>query len=366
MKKVLALTFLIFSISIAVNAQEEILTKAEAIKVEAQLKKNPTDFMMRTRLIWFYELKKSATDKMALQRLRLDCVRFTPDHGFSAFACSGTWTPEDVKRPEYLSLKNEWLKQIGLRKTEKRVLLNAQYFFSEAEPEIAEKILNDGKNLEPFDPEFTYTQIANDKINYSFHSNMIGIEEDATLNPKIHAVLKRIVVWAKDGINRIDKKEEKTADDLEFRNDFIADGASAAFDLEDFIVAGELAELLLNSLDIYDGGIYEFRKVRYFQIGMSIKGRVALRNGNVDKAREYLMNSLKLLPEDHREQVRLDSKFLSEILIVEGRRPVLDYLSEFEKYLEDTDELKAEITNFKIALAKGKNPGLDMTLISLY
>lgn len=366
MRKGFALILLIVSVSLAASAQDEILTKAEAIKVEAKLKQNPADFNTRMRLIWFYQFKESAADKAALQRLRLDCVRFTPEHAPSAFSCSGLWTADDVKKPDYVQIRNEWLRQIGLHKTEKTVLMNAFGFFVDSEPEIAEKILNDGKNLEPFDPEFTNVQITNDKGNLSFYNNMVGIEEDATLNPKIDLALKKIVASVKDGVERIDKKTEKTEEDLDYRSAFLAEGASAAFDLEDFKDASEMAELLLKSLSDVNKGLSEYRNVKYFQIGMSVIGRIELRKGNVEKAREYLLNSLKLIAEDLTEAAGLDGKFLSEFLVVDGRRSVLEYLSILEKYQADSEDWKEFFVRFKSELAKGKNPNFDQTLLALY
>ncbi len=366
MKKLIASLVFVVAFSFTTFGQDEILTRAEALKVEAKLKQNPTDYIMRMRLIWFYQFKESAADKAALQRLRLDCARFIPDHDPTLISCLGTWEPEDVKKPEYLALKNEWLKQVGLHKVEKQVLLNAFSFFADPEPEIADKILNDAKNNEPFDPEFTDVQIKSYKQNYSFYENLIGIEDEEVILPKINSVLKRIVASANDGVARIEKKKEEADEDVFFRKSFIAEGAAASFDLDDLKTAGDMSEMLLNSLRKEDESIYGREDVSFLQIGMSIKGRIELRRGNLEKAREYMINTFKHIAEDADFDVGFDSIFLSEMLVVDGRRTVLDYLAAFEKFKSDDEYWTEYLTKLRKDLARGTIPDFVNAPLKLY
>jgi hypothetical protein len=50
---------------------------------------------------------------------------------------------------EYQTLRREWLRQVEKNKTNARVRLNAVEFIRDKEPEIAQKILEEGRQIEP-------------------------------------------------------------------------------------------------------------------------------------------------------------------------------------------------------------------------
>jgi hypothetical protein len=55
---------------------------------------------------------------------------------------------------EYQTLRREWLRQVEKNKTNARVRLNAVEFIRDKEPEIAQKILEEGRQIEPENFEF--------------------------------------------------------------------------------------------------------------------------------------------------------------------------------------------------------------------
>ncbi|HYP51635.1 MAG TPA: hypothetical protein VEQ34_11895, partial [Pyrinomonadaceae bacterium] len=125
-----------------------------AAEAEARLKKipdaqqTPDDVSIRIELIEYYDRRETPEAKKAVQEHRLWLVRHRPEKMY--YRELGWWLKEeDLKNPDYIALKNEWLRQISLKKTNDKIRLSAAQFLKGGEAALAEKILREGQQINP-------------------------------------------------------------------------------------------------------------------------------------------------------------------------------------------------------------------------
>lgn len=326
------------------------LTAREIAALEAKLKTKPDDSEARIRLVNYYAERETAADKKSLQRHRLALIENNAQSDYSLPL--GLWTEDDWQTPEYLQLKNAWLKRISLDKQNKRVRFNAAYFLS-GEKALAEKILLDGKILAPADSDYPAELVE-------FYENSMSVNygesEETRLNKRL-AVLKKIIAEAQTALGLLKKSEDAETVADEIRKMLVA-SAKYALETGDLALAKKSAEEIITesgepqslTSGFGDSGIESF------QIANSVLGRIALRAGNVEKAREYLMNAILLIDDESNIHPKLDAPFLEEMLVRNGSKNVLEYLESFlkSKHLEDSD--KATVKEIILLLNRGTLP----------
>ncbi len=362
MKTFSTVFLLLVILVISLNAQDIPLSAARVAKLEETVRKSPKDLTSRTQLIRHYEEGKSAAEKAALQRHRLAYISNNPDEETWAFPLTGNWTVDDIKNPDYIALKNEWLKQLAVKRSNRTVRLNGFYFFYYPEPGLAEKIIKDGQNDDPDEVYFSEVLINSYNQEYQVLEVMPSDEnEEEAFAVNKNLVMRKLLAEAKKALSIIDKRSAARDDDVTVRKRLLAEIARAYFKLDENNNAKMTAQLLLAAVGEPEA-IVDFpgqNDVRYFQIGMSIVGRVALADGNIASAGQYLLNSVRSLNKNAIYSISVDNEFLEELLVAVGRKMVLEYLALFKPLEFFSDEEKLVISKWQNGLSKGAFPKFD-------
>ncbi|HEX8737970.1 MAG TPA: hypothetical protein VF721_21740 [Pyrinomonadaceae bacterium] len=312
-----------------------------AAEIEARLKKipaaqqTPQDVDTRIELIYYYDRQATPAAKKAAQEHRLWLVRNRPEKMY--YRELGWWaSEEDLKNPDYIALKEEWLRQINLKKTNEKIRLSAAQFLSELDAPLAEKILREGQQLNPNVYEYSEHLI---EIYEAQVAAAIGDYESQEADGKeadIDAALRKVLAEGEKGLAIIAKDKEQATYFDHF--DLLVKLAEAALDLNELKKARAFAETVLNKTkDASDAWIDREKAIYY---GNTLLGRVALREGNTAKAREHLPASLTFPEESDFEIKDLELDLAAELLARGEKQLVLDYLARAEKLTTDADNIK--------------------------
>jgi hypothetical protein len=348
-----------------VSIPERKLSPKEVVRLEAVLKTKPDDFEARTRLIEHYEVGKILADEKSLQSHRVAIIRnnaleFSNDNQSLLRTYLGYWFTEDAKKPEYVELRNEWLKQIEQDKENDNIRSNAAAFIAHVELETAEKILRDGKAIHP---STLFSDQLIDIYEAEYHRQMIvqrsrytdaeGINDSEA---SLKVILPKLAAEATFGLQVIEKEKDETWNDL-YKPKFLASLAKAAFEIGETKKAGEAANDLLKILG--DPKLIELgNNTEYFQIAMSIAGRAELKNGSLAKAKSYLLDSIPLANNENFASAKIDIKFIEEMFAKGGGEIVIEYLQLYKKLDLDEDS-RAVINRWEAQIRQGKVPNFN-------
>jgi hypothetical protein len=315
-----------------------------ATEADARLKKIPDaqqtadDLDIRIELIEYYERKETPEAKRAAQAHRLWLVRNRPERPY--YRELGWWAKEeDLKNPDYLALKEEWLKQVNLKKTNDKIRLGAARFLFQNEDALAEKLLKEGQQINP--NLYEYSERLMDIYEYRFNG-AVEDYESAKANAReadIDAALRKLFAEGEKGLAVIAKDEmlARSSDHFEL----VVRLAEIALDLNELKKARAFAEAVLNEKKDQSGGDDGWRdtdKAIYY--GNTLLGRVALREGNAAKAKEHLAASLKFPADSDFELHVLKLDLAAELLAKGEKQVVLDYLAQSEKLTTDETNIK--------------------------
>jgi hypothetical protein len=318
-----------------------------APEAEARLKKipdaqqTPDDIDIRIELIEYYERRETPEAKKAAQMHRLWLVRNRPERPY--YRELGWWMNEDdLKNPDYIALKEEWLKQINLKKTNEKIRLGAARFLFQLEDALAEKLLREGQQINP--NFYEYSERLMEIYEYRL-TTAVNDYESAKPNAKeadIDAALRKLFVEGEKGLPLIAKDEllARSGDHFEL----VVRLAELALDLNELKKARAFAETVLNLNQKKDdseddsGNWYDTDKAIYY--GNTLLGRVALREGNTAKAREHLAASLAFPADSDFELKDLKLDLAAELLAKGEKQAVLDYLARAEKLTTDEANIK--------------------------
>lgn len=335
------------------------LTAKEISDLEGKLKTDPTGIEAREKLINYYKERETPANKKIVQRHRLAMIENNPQN--ASVLHLGAWFQDEFEKPEYIELKNAWLKQISLNKKDKNIRFQAASFV-EYELPLAEKILKEGQTLDPNDYEYSLKLI---ELYDSPFTGDYNDTEEIRYNNRI-ATLKKIVAEAQNALGLLRKAENSDVTSLEIRK-MLAISAKYALETGNLELAKKSAdELIVKSGDpkMLAGSIFE-PDVDNFQIANSVLGRIALRAGNLEKAREYLFNSLLMIDDEKNTYPKIDAPFLEEMLVRNGSKNVIEYLQLFvkSKHFEESD--KQGVREIITKLNRGKVPNFE-GLVSIY
>ncbi|HEX8247647.1 MAG TPA: hypothetical protein VF599_05730 [Pyrinomonadaceae bacterium] len=320
-----------------------------APEAEARLKKipdaqhAPDDIDIRIELIEYYERKDTPEAKKAAQPHRLWLVRNRPERPY--YRELGWWmSEEDLKNPDYIALKEEWLKQVNLKKTNDKIRLGAARFLFQNEDALAEKLLKEGQQINP--NLYDYYERLMEIYEYRFNTAVTDYEA-AKANAReadIDAALRKLFVEGEKGLAVIAKTELLARSSDHF--DLVVKLAAMALDLNELKKARAFAETALNlnlkkdesDEDSNDGGWFDTDKAIYY--GNTLLGRVTLREGNTAKAKEHLSASLTFPEESEFKLQQIELDLAAELLAKGEKQAVLDYLARAEKLTIDEENIK--------------------------
>jgi tetratricopeptide (TPR) repeat protein len=268
------------------------LSKPKAEELEAGLRKAPEKVDERVVLIGYYSANaKTSMDRARLRTHVLWMIENHPEHPSTAEP-SLRDLPDDLDgNQQILAL---WRKHIESRGNDLDVVKNAEKFFFGKDPAEADRLIHRLSELEPGNREW-----ANELAQLY---RMFGIPGERIDDPSQRAseAHKRVLALTRNPAAR-----EALAGDM----------AEAAFKVGDFAAAAQLAKIHLQGND---------RTAP--QRANTILGRVALRSGDVSRAKQYLMDSSR--PEAARDiSLTGPTMVLAKELLEQGEQEaVLQYL----------------------------------------
>ncbi|MDQ3798639.1 MAG: hypothetical protein M3384_04255 [Acidobacteriota bacterium] len=315
-----------------------------APEAEARLKKIPeaqqtdSDVNIRIELIEYYERKETPEAKKALQEHRLWLVRHRPEKMY--YRELGWWvSAEDAKNPDYIALKNEWLRQISLKKTNDKIRLSAAEFLDDLDGLLAEQILREGQQHNPNLYEYSehlmrLYEIGVDGAISDYESSQNGGGGDAAID----AALRKLLAEGEKALAIISKDEDRARSSE--RIQLLARLAAVALDLNDLKKARVFSETILNGTKDETGATTWLDAGKAIFYGNNLLGRVVLREGNTAKAKEHLLASITFSEESDFELETPELDLAAELLAKGEKQAVLDYLARLEKLTTEDEHLK--------------------------
>lgn len=339
---------------------EKPLSSAQAAQFEAKLVKTPNDIETRKRLLRYYsdyEKKETPALRAKILQHRLWLLQNHPeidDDEIYSFLAPLYLTDDK----EYITLRDAWLKQVENNKTNTRIRLNAVEFVRPKEPLVAQKLLFEGSRIDQDNYEFP---LLLSKLLYSRIESLEGedlpsekAEREDTLKNKTQ-ILGDAFENGETALGLL--KKERSADRDSKRRDLLQTLSKIAFELEKFDRAKSLAtELILdfgqdaNDTD-YDNAAH---------LGNIILGRVALRQNDTAKAKEYLLIAIRApLRREKSYFSNIDMQFAKELLEKGEKETVLEYLKLCEKLLSYSEIYTGLVATLKLwqeQIKQGKTP----------
>jgi tetratricopeptide (TPR) repeat protein len=233
------------------------LLRSKADELEADLRKDSEKIDNRLMLIGYYTFNgRGSTDRLRLRAHVLWMIENHPEHASTAEPSLRDLPDDPEGNLQILAL---WNKNLQSRGDDLSVLKNAEKFFFGKDPAEADHLIHRISEREPNNREW----------------------------PSELAQLYRMFGIPGENIeNRADRALEEYRRVLELtknpaaRQALSGEMAEAAFKIGDFPAAAEFAKIYLKSSD---------RPA--VQRANTILGRVALRAGDVDRAKQYLLDS---------------------------------------------------------------------------
>jgi hypothetical protein len=342
---------------LAGETDENPLTAAQAAQAEARLLQTPGDLETRQRLLRFYsnyETKDTPARQNNRLKHRLWILQNRPEiEDFDIYSYKSPFYSPDAA--EYKTLRAEWLKQVEAAKTNPRIRLNAVDFTRSKEPEVARKLLAEGRRIDKENYEFPLLLCA------SLYSEIEDLEEAEASAENLKKKTEMLNEAFENGETALVllKKERSTERDLN-RAALLESLSKIAFDLEKFERAKALAtELILDFGQDADNANY----TEAAHIGNIILGRIAIRQSDAAKAKEYLLIAIRApLRREKGYFSKIDMRLAKELLEKGEKDTVAEYLKLCEKLLNYSDLYAGKVQalkNWQEQLSQGKTPSFD-------
>jgi hypothetical protein len=230
------------------------ISKPKADELEAELKQNPDKIEPRLVLIGYYSANgRTSADHSRLRQHVLWMIERHPEHPATAEPSLRDLPDDRDGNAQILAL---WTRNLELRSDDVAVLKDAEKFFFSRDPVEADHLIHQISAKEPNNKEWP-AELAH-------LYRMFGIPDERIEDPAQRATeaYKRVLELTKNA---------------DARESLSGDMAQEEFKLGDFAGAAALARIHLQSRD---------RTAT--QRANTILGRIALRSGDVNGAKEYL------------------------------------------------------------------------------
>ncbi|HLH30707.1 MAG TPA: hypothetical protein VKY31_05860, partial [Terriglobia bacterium] len=233
------------------------ISKAKAEELEADVRKNPEKIESRLLLIGYYGANaKTAAERTKLREHVLWMVQNHPEHPATAEPALREIPDDADGNAKILAL---WTKNIAAHPDDLAVMKDAEKYFFGKDPAEADQLIHQISAREPDNREWP-TELAN-------LYRMFGVPGETINDPAQRAVeaYKRVLALTNNQAAR-----QSLAGDM----------AQDAFKLGDFPAAATLAKIYLDGVDR-----------AAVQRGNTILGRIALRSGDLESSKQYLLAS---------------------------------------------------------------------------
>jgi tetratricopeptide (TPR) repeat protein len=305
------------------------LSSQEAENLEEKLKGNPNDLSMRTILLAYYEGKHESQVSEAKQRHVLWIIENHPESEIAG--SPECLVLEPVNQVYFDEAKKRWLKQVDLHKNNPDVLGNAASFFLLSDRELAEALLKQAETLDP---------------KTSAWPERLGDLYSSELEDTFGKVRSKL---AAQSLQKYERALSLAEYDFE-KADLLGSVAKAAFDAGNLIRAKAYASHLLKKygrdkdFPSYDDAVFE---------GNQILGRVALRNGNITRAKVHLLDSVRISGSPTLSTFGPDMTLAKELLERAQKTAVIEFLHLCAKFWKDEGGL---LKDWEADIRKGRMP----------
>jgi hypothetical protein len=314
----------------------------DVTQLESGLTKNPNDIEIRKRLISHYRnAKLNLTQKKSLLQHQIWFVVNRPEEELQNVF--GWYFYYEANSNEYKLLKKEWLNQLEKQGKNLKVVQNAYKFFANSERELAEKILVDAQKTFPDQYEISIDLFDLFKVKTE-NTEIDEVEKNSYLSKAFESGERAILLL----------KKERSATRDSKRAELLPQVAEVAIELKNYAKANSYAkELVLEFGDDIDE--YEFKEAVHQ--GNTILGKIALRESNINKAKEYLLISIKAVLQSKKGYLSYPNLSLAKELLEKNEKDVVLEFLKLSEQLVGTD--KVSLKKWQNEINNGKVPDFE-------
>jgi len=279
------------------------LSSQEVKKLEEKLEANPEDIISRTSVLGWYLQNRFSSEpaRKARQKHILWLIQNRPDTEIAG-------KPEAELDPildkeEYYEAKKLWLEQVDKHNKNTAVIGNASNFFLIHDRDIAEELLKKAQALEPENPEWSQ------RLGhlYALDAHYVPAESKT--------------VAAAKSLKQFEKSLSVTTSERE-KFYKLADLVKVAFEADEIEKAETYANRLLAQAAQYKNDWNYGNAIHH---GNVVLGRIALKSGNVEKAKEYLIKAGKTPGSPQLNSFGPNMALAKELLEKNEREVVIQY-----------------------------------------
>lgn len=248
------------------------LSNEEVKKLEEKLEANPEDLVSRAKVLGWYFGPKRFSSESARKARHKHILWLIQNHADAQITGTHEAGLDPVLDKEvYYEAKKLWLKQVEAHKKSTTVLGNAANFFLIHDRDIAEELLKKAQALEPENPEWSQ------RLGHLYSLDALYVPAES----KTGAAAKSLKQFEKS-LSLTTSEREKFYK--------LADLAKVAFEAGEMEKAETYANSLLAQAAQYKNDWNYGNAIHH---GNLVLGRIALKSGNVEKAKEYLIKAGK-------------------------------------------------------------------------
>jgi len=295
------------------------LSAADAEKLEKKLKLNQNDLSARTQLLGYYFLNAHESD--SARKMRQSHIQWIIQNKPDAEIAGLPYSSLDpiLDKEVYTKSENLWLSHVKTHKADTKILENAANFFIIYNKDMAEQILKKAQAIEPKNPKWS-EQLG--------HLYSLSGNNNRTQSKKVKATKS-----LKELENAYSNTPEKQ------KRFYLLDSlAKAAYEADDLNKAKFYANDLLNLASQYRKDWNYGNAIHH---GNLILGRIALKTGDVDNAKKYLIEAGKTPGSPQLNSFGPNMALAKELLENGESDSVLKFLEQCEHFWEmKEDRLK--------------------------
>jgi hypothetical protein len=333
-------------------ALESSLKQAQVRSLEAKLVANQNDVESRKTLLQHYghyQTKQTPVVEAALLQHRLWFIKNRPELGDAEIF---GWWPPALSQKTQTSIRDAWLAAVEKSKDDATVRLNAiDYMMARSFNTEAEKMIGEGIATAP--SNYKYPLLMTELITRQVKKDTPEAEKKV--------LGTKVLGYGKTALSLI-KKERSMERDRD-RRELLKSIASAAIAADELDLAAAFAtELILDFGQSADEPDYD----NVTHIGNVALGRVELRKGNIDKAKEYLLVSMRApLRQPTNYLIKIDTRLARELYDKGVKNEVLEFLTlglELNHLKTDPKLYEDEISAIKLwqeKIKQGVKPSFD-------
>lgn len=306
------------------------LTKDQVREHEKTLEEKPTDMQARCLLLGYYRRhsKPGSRDRKRLHAHALWIIENRPQTPMARECELLPWLEDDTV---YEMGKQIWLKHCESHKTDCRILSNAANYLLLEDRLIAEQLILQGKLLQPDNPEWS------DRLAHLYDLGLDGVDETQCANM---ALKERKAVY------ELSKKKYSPFHLLQLKR--LPELALKAEQYDDAISDSKLL-LFISWVSLDKDYASECKHEAH-----TILGRVALKLGDVEKAKVHLWKSACVSGSATLSSFGPNMELAKELLERGDTESVLRYLVRCEQFWTSGKE---RITKWRSEIMNGNIPG---------